>query len=415
MNIETIHIIGAGLSGLSAAVSLAKSGRRIVIHEMSRYPGGRCRSFYDPALGMTIDNGNHLILSSNIYTRDYLNKINSEHLLPIPSEAKFVFFDIQSKSQWTLQINEGFFPWWFFLKDMRVPQTQTFDYFNLIFLIIKAYVIDKPVSQVFPLKDRLFQNLVNPVLLAALNTKLEEASSHLAGKILLKTLGKGGRACKPLIAKKGLNTVFIDPAIQFLKSKGVEIHFNNHLRSLNYQDQRVVNLTFDDKTENLKNRDIVILAVPSWVAKDLVPDLIVPTEFSPIINVHYKINVSKKLPPILAVINGNAEWIFCFSDRISVTISAADKLINEDRQQIASMIWDEINIIIGSNIALPPWQIVKEKRATFKAVSSQNSLRPYNQTSWKNLFLAGDWTQTGYPATIEGAILSGHKAAKLAL
>jgi hypothetical protein len=118
---------------------------------------------------------------------------------------------------------------------------------------------------------------------------------------------------------------------------------------------------------------------------------------------------------MLGVIGGTAEWIFAFSDRISVTVSDADAIVDQDRETLATRIWADVSKALGIDAALPPWQIVKEKRATFAATPTQDARRPGAKTQWQNLFLAGDWTQTGLPATIEGALRSGETAAALAL
>ncbi len=103
------------------------------------------------------------------------------------------------------------------------------------------------------------------------------------------------------------------------------------------------------------------------------------------------------------------------SDRVSVTVSGADQLVDLDRESLARRLWRDVAAVHGMSEELPPWQIVKEKRATFAANPEQDARRPNAATSFDNLVLAGDWTQTGLPATIEGAIRSGHKAAQLAL
>jgi uncharacterized protein with NAD-binding domain and iron-sulfur cluster len=107
--------------------------------------------------------------------------------------------------------------------------------------------------------------------------------------------------------------------------------------------------------------------------------------------------------------------VFAHHDRISVTISAADALVQTDREELAQRLWDDVQRALGIVAPLPSWQIVKEKRATFAATPAQNALRPGARTRWRNLFLAGDWVQNGLPATIEGALRSGVSAARLAL
>jgi hypothetical protein len=154
-----------------------------------------------------------------------------------------------------------------------------------------------------------------------------------------------------------------------------------------------------------------VLAVPPWVASALLPELTVPTEHHAIVNAHFKIPAPKDAEPITGVLGGTAEWIFAFDDRISVTISAADALVNADRATLAQRIWTDVAAVHCLPLDLPPWQLVIEKRATFAATPEQDRLRPPATTAWANLVLAGDWTQTGLPATIEGAIRSGETAA----
>jgi uncharacterized protein with NAD-binding domain and iron-sulfur cluster len=96
-----------------------------------------------------------------------------------------------------------------------------------------------------------------------------------------------------------------------------------------------------------------------------------------------------------------------------VTISCADRLLDVAREHLAEQIWQEVAAVTGLPAAMPLWQIVRERRATFAATPAQNARRPGARTRWSNLFLAGDWTQTGLPATIEGAIRSGYRAADL--
>jgi hypothetical protein len=157
----------------------------------------------------------------------------------------------------------------------------------------------------------------------------------------------------------------------------------------------------------------VIIAVPPPVAADLLPDLTVPTEFCAIVNAHYRFVGDKRLPPMMGAVNATPEWLFVFPDRLSVTISSANHLLDVDREILARKIWQEVARMIESSAALPPWQIVRERRATFAASPSQNARRPGATTAWRNLVLAGDWTATRLPATIEGAIRSGNRAAEL--
>ena len=115
------------------------------------------------------------------------------------------------------------------------------------------------------------------------------------------------------------------------------------------------------------------------------------------------------------VINGTVGMDFCLpATALSVTISAADRLLDMPRETLAADMWQRS---VGRHghcaTTLPPWQIIRERRATFAALPGENAKRPgAADTAWDNLVLAGDWTATGLPATIEGAIRSGNRAAE---
>jgi hypothetical protein len=177
----------------------------------------------------------------------------------------------------------------------------------------------------------------------------------------------------------------------------------------------VLALEFPDMTVPLNSADMVVLAVPPFVAKELLPELTVPTEFRAIVNGHFRYPTPKGIPPILGVIGGTAEWIFSFEDRISVTVSGADAIVDREREELALLLWQDVRAALRISDDLPRWQIVKEKRATFAATPEQDMRRPPTKTSCHNLFLAGDWIDTGLPATLEGAVRSGEAAAALAL
>jgi hypothetical protein len=138
-----------------------------------------------------------------------------------------------------------------------------------------------------------------------------------------------------------------------------------------------------------------------------------PTEFRAIVNAHYRIDPPASLPPITGIVNGMAEWLFAYPGRLSVTISAGDRLVDTPRDEVAARIWQDVARVAGIASPLPAWQIVRERRATFAAVPREDAKRPAAATRWRNLVLAGDWTATGLPATIEGAIRSGNRAAEL--
>ena len=408
----TVYVIGAGLAGLSAAVELAGRGIRVEIIETAPQPGGRCRSWFDAQIGDVIDNGNHLVLSSNHATFSYLRAIGAGDRLKGPDEARFIFCDVRSGERWTIAPNAGAVPWWIFSGNRRVPGTGALDYAKVARLLFANR--GRRVADVITCGGVLWERLLRPLLLAALNSAPEEASAGLASAVLRETLARGGRYCLPRIATPNLAAAFIEPALGFLAGKNTRVRLGERVRSLGLGNSHAAGLDLGDQHIDLSTDDRVILAVPSWIATSLVPYIDAPDQSSAILNAHFRANAGSGAPGMIGVIGGTAEWVFAFPQRISVTVSGADAIVDRERAELAELLWGDVARVHGLPLNLPPWQIVKEKRATFRATPEQDARRAHTQTRWQNLFLAGDWTATGLPATIEGAIRSGQKAARLA-
>jgi squalene-associated FAD-dependent desaturase len=413
MSIAKVHVVGAGLAGLATAVSLAR--RRgfvaIEISDAADHAGGRCRSYLDPTLGMSIDNGNHLVLSGNRSTHDFLETVDAP--LPEKSIAAFPFVDLANGVRWTVRPNRGPLPWWVLLPSRRVPGTAPLDY-----VAIAALLRARPglrVDEVLPCRGAVWDRLLRPLLLAALNTEPETAAASLAGTVIRETLAKGAAACRPLVAPRGLSAMLVEPAERFLHGRGISVQYRRRVRRIRFatrEGQPVATaLEFGNEIVPLAPGDAVVLAVPPWIARDLVPNLLVPRQSRPIVNGHFRFASSRPLPQITGIVGGAAEWLFAFPDRLSVTVSNAGRFLNADREQLALRLWEDVAAAHDLPPSLPPWTIVIEKRATFAAVPEEVALRPGVRTRWANLFLAGDWVDTGLPATIESAIRSGQTAA----
>jgi squalene-associated FAD-dependent desaturase len=406
---NTAHIIGAGLSGLSAAVRLVNAGYRVEVHEAAPQAGGRCRSYFDAATNLTIDNGNHLLLSGNRHALAYAKSIGSEAGLVGPKIAQFPFVDVSTGQRWLLDLGDSKLPLWVLDARRRVPDTGIFDYLGLMPLIWAGKT--RLVGEAIRCEGTLYQRLVQPLLLAALNLDPPEGSAGLAGAIVRETLLAGGQACRPLIARAGLSSVLVEPAIKLLRDRGATVRLGHELRAFATTGDRVDGLNFGDDAIAVGPNEAVVMAVPPRSAASLLPGLKTPTKFRAIINAHFRLDPPPDAPPILGVVGGLVEWLFAFPNRLSVTISNGDRLIDIPREDLAQAIWQDVRKAAKVSGELPPWQIVRERRATFEATPEQNALRPCTTTGLKNLFLAGDWTDTGLPATIEGSVRSGARAA----
>jgi squalene-associated FAD-dependent desaturase len=409
-------IIGAGLAGLSAAVALAEAGREVVLYEAGPAAGGRARSYFDRALGCRIDNGNHLLLSGNTAALAYVETIGARGTLAGPGEAFFPFFDVASGESWTLRPGVGRVPWWVLRPARRVPGAGLGEYLKLL-----ALGRARPGATVADVLGggALYRRLLAPLAVAALNTRPEVALASLLRPVVAQTLLHGGRACVPLYARDGLSESLVDPALVWLGQRGGMLHTGRRVAGLEIAGGRVAGVRLADGVVAVAPDDAVVLAVPPWVATEVLPGLMAPEAFEAIVNLHFRCDAKPAAEVARAgfvgLIGGTAEWAFVRPGIVSVTISAANHLVNLAPEVIAARVWGDLRAVLGLAEAVAPVRVVKEKRATFAATGAQEVRRPGARTALVNLALAGDWTATGLPATIEGAIRSGRSAANVLL
>jgi squalene-associated FAD-dependent desaturase len=412
-----VHIIGAGLSGLACAVRLAGGKRHnITLYESARHAGGRCRSYHDERLGCTIDNGNHLLLSGNTAVSYYLSVIGASDELVGPDRALFPFVDLANDQRWTVEVDQGRWPGWLLDAERRIPGTSLWDYMKALKLLTASP--DMALRDVVDTKSQLFRCFLEPFAIGVLNTPAEDGAAVLLAAVLRETFGRGGASCMPRMAKTGLSETFVTPALAYLERSQVAFTPNTRLRKIDFENGRARALHFTDRLIEMQENDTVIMAVPAHVAHTLLPDVKTPTRTHPIVNAHFRLEQKTASPNnagFIGVIDGTAHWIFFRNNIISVTVSAADTLAELPADKIADLLWVDIRrTVVGVPDKVPVrHRIVKEKRATFAQTPASNRERPTTRCKYENIYLAGDWTNTGLPATIEGSIRSGNRAASV--
>lgn len=410
-----VHIVGGGISGLACAVYLAGKGRDVTLYEGAGHAGGRCRSFHDEHLDCTIDNGNHLLLSGNTGVHDYLALIGAEAELTGPDRAIFPFVDLSYNLKWTVEIDNGWWPGWILDRSRRIPGTGIWDYLKAIRLITAGD--ETALEDIIDTGSDFFRRFIEPLAVGVLNTPAEAGSAALLAKVIRETFGKGAKACKPRMAKRGLSHTFVDPAIRYLSERNVAFKPNHRLRSISMEDQRASALKFTDGEQAIETADKVVLALPAQATGALLPAIDVPSQFHPIVNAHFRVNDPPAFPEeagLIGIVGGTAQWAFFRDDIISVTVSAADELAQQSNEAIVDEIWRDLRGAIAGLPEEPPQRhrVIKERRATFSQTPESIRLRAHCRCGYDNIFLAGDWTNTGLPATIEGAIRSGFEAAR---
>jgi len=417
----TVQIIGAGLSGLAAAVRLADAGVKVVVHESAGHAGGRCRSFFDKTLEREIDNGNHMIMSGNHSALDFLNRIGSHDALTGPADASYPFVDIRSGERWRVRINDGLIPAWVFDPKSRVPNTRLIDYVKAAGIALAGP--NATVADVVDRNGALYKNFWEPLTLAVLNTTPQTGQARLLWSVIRETFLLGGKASRPLAAKKGLGPAFIDPAVRHLQSNGAEVRFNARLRAAEFSDNRISALDFGEEKILIAEGGQVIFAVPPSRLKQIVPDIDPPDDSASILNVHYRTRHAVPATPLgdspfIGMISSDAQWAFVRDDVVSLTVSASHAIGMDDvpNRKAADDMWRETQIALDlGNMPYEAVRVIRERRATPDQSPEAAQKRVKPETRWRNLTLAGDHTDTGVPATIEGSIRSGDRAAARAL
>jgi len=320
--------------------------------------------------------------------------------------AEIPFAEPASGREWLLRPNRGPIPFSLLFKSRRVPETTLSD---LIRDLKKLALADSKNSifETLTPSTPLFKRLWEPLTLGILNTPAETASAQLFWAALKRTLLKGEQSCRPYLPHSGLSASLIEPAID----KIGQVAFNKRLKTLEYTDGKIKAFVFNDETVKLASNDAVVLALPPEAAQSLLPDLIAPKGANTILNLHFKLEEKAELKngrPFLGLVGTTSQWVFVKDRVASVTVSAANDV--ED-PKLAETVWGEISPYLQTTQDHhPPHKIIREKRATFDQTPENTKLRPPTTTDVHNLFLASDWIDTGLPATIESAIVSGRMA-----
>lgn len=400
----TIHVVGAGLAGLAAAITAAAAGQDVALIEAAPQAGGRCRSIDDPLLDRRIDNGSHVLIGANPAAMAFLDQIGARDSIVQLGEGGAPFVDLATGERWLFRAGRP------------VPGAGLREHLAALRLIPPCD--DRTVADLLG-HGTLMRRFWGPLTVSALNTAPQRASACLLRRIMGEILRHGRAGLDLFMAREGLSDSFVEPALRYLGAHGATVRYGRPVQNLVCIDDRVESLALGDQTLELAKSDRVVLAIPPAAIQRLLPDVTVPEGSNAIVNAHFRVAPALLGPgavPLIGLCGGTAQWLFQRGDVLSVTVSDANALLADGHEAIAVKLWRDVAAALDlQEVSLPPFRVVREKRATFDQTPVNETRRPHARTALTNLFLAGDWTATGLPATIESAVRSGRRAAQLAL
>ncbi|MDH5178791.1 MAG: hydroxysqualene dehydroxylase HpnE [Gammaproteobacteria bacterium] len=427
-----VIIIGAGWAGLAAAVALSRAGVKITLLESARQVGGRARRVAFNKL--RVDNGQHLLIGAYQQTLQLMSSLN------INIDEKF----IRESLQLTLRDQQGntvflstprlLVPLHLLVALLKSKGLSLSERMRAIQFGVRLFMHgfkfrqDMSVAELmvrYKQPAGLCRKFWYPLCIAIMNTPPERASAQVFLRVLHDSFRQNANHSDLLYTRADLSSLFPDPAIEYIEKQGGSIRLG----------QRVTGLQLDEKSgrinavavdEQILPADHVIIATPAHACANLLKDIpglqplsgqLAKLSYEPIVTAYLQYPESVRMPHhMLGMLDTTTQWLF---DRriygqaglLAAVISSNGPHMEQDNEVLGGIISGEIARLFPDWPAPEDMLIIREKRATFACEPGINTLRPPNNTTIDGLWLAGDYTNTGYPATLEGAVQSGLQCA----
>jgi squalene-associated FAD-dependent desaturase len=437
-----VIIIGGGLSGLAAAVQLAKNGAKIALFEQAPRLGGRCYSYIDKKTGDVVDNGQHVLVGAYHNLLHYLDQIGTRQYLK-NEPALSLLFHHPEKGRAKFEISSLPRPFHLISGMLKFKLLSFQDRQRLLKVGLElngwnaklenklsTMTVDEWLISLHQ-SDEARKNLWHPITISIMNELPEKASALLFARALRSTFLRKKSDSAILLPIVGQTKLYASGAENILLNNGVKIFVNSEVDSVEIQNSRAVGILLRDgiifKAKN------IISTIPPHALRKIIPNRernkkpfndLEKFAVSPIISVNLWFDMEFMNVDYIGLIGNHLQWLFNrrrimdekkSTSYITGVISGAYKYIDIPKEKLLDSALRDIHAVFPDSrkAKLVSSIIIKEKRATFSATNSNEKYRPVPETSIGNFYLAGDWTDTGLPATIEGAVLSGFKAAKL--
>jgi squalene synthase HpnD len=432
-----IAVIGGGFAGCAAAFDLAREGHTVELFEAKPQLGGRAHSYREAKTGTTLDNGQHILMGCYHRALELIEALGNNKLLEKHDRLDLAFTSPQH-SRSVLRSSKLPPPFHLLTGLFGFAELKMSDRWAILQFSMRAKRSPaKPGETTQAWLERLKQTpgsiraLWEPFCLAALNVPIQTADACLFWEVTRQALFGKPQDAAIYFDREGLSRLLNPELGLFLQATGGELHLSSPAECLEYDEEklRVVALKMKDGTK--KTFDQFVLAVPWTAAANLLPSGDRATTLAktlrpcPILGVHLWTDCPLAPDLITGFLDSPLHWLFDRTTTLpagssghlyAAVISAVGERIDESGKQLVDLILSEIHRLIPESrqSRVTHHVVYKSRDATFSGEPGIPFSRPGPATSVENLFLAGDWTETGLPATIEGAVVSGFNAANAA-
>lgn len=416
-------VVGGGFAGLSAAAFLADKNHNVHLIEASPKLGGRAYSFLNSTHNSILDNGQHIMMGCYHSTIKFLEIIGSNKCVDIQKNLK-VDFVANNRQRFQLNAKGKIYPFNILSALINYKALSLLERLSVVKLFLKVFYnypedYSNLTTKEFLLKNNQSQNSINSLWeilhVGTMNCKLNESSAEVFVRILREIFFTGNQSTKIILPKVGLSETYCKPTELFLENKQCRISLSEKLIKINFDHEINKAVSIVTNNSEYSEFDYLIVAVPPFQLQKIFDDsginITLPIyEYSPIINIHLWLDKNLLTEKFYGLINSRIHWVFNHTDHITLTTSAADELIKLSDDEIIKIVRQELADYFDEfkTAQIKDHLIIKEKRATFKPSIINTFQRKKMQNNLGNIFFTGDWTNTGFPSTIEGAVRSSH-------
>jgi len=436
--LKDVLVIGGGFAGLATGVALAESGCRVRLLEQKPYLGGRARSFVDATTGSVVDNGQHIFMGCYHATIRFLSTIGTLDRVQFQERLAVEFLDRNGRAS-RLQCPDLPSPWHVLLGVLRSGSFTLREKLEVLRLGIALRLPDgvrrgpKRLSvrewlTKLGQSARLQRNFWDLLCIAALNEQPGIASAALFERVLRLALFTSPSDSRLGFARVGLSEVYVDAAADFIRAKGGRVECGRGVAGLLVSEGqcRGVLLSAGGRIEAAN----VVSAVPSFQVGEVLPGELLRLEPffaslvllrpAPIISINLWFDRAVTDLDFAGLRGATIQWLFnkgkIFNrgdSYVSLVLSGAHRYVAASKEELLATALGELGDFFpeARRARLLHSLVIKERFATFSPTWEAETFRPATRSPIRGLFLAGDWTRTGLPATIEGAVQSGYAAA----